>query len=126
MLTGGEPMLRPQIIKHTVRMIRKETDAPIYLYTAKVDNIPLVLEILNMIDGITITLHDNGDVQPFLLLNQAMAREYCNNIVKSFRLNVFKNITLHHVDLANWIVKDNIEWIKNCQLPDGEVLMKLV
>jgi hypothetical protein len=29
------------------------------------------------------------------------------------------------VDTTNWIVKDNMRWIKNCPLPDDEVFLKL-
>lgn len=33
MLTGGEPMLYPEIIREAIAAIRRQTNVPIYLYT---------------------------------------------------------------------------------------------
>ena len=73
MLTGGEPMLKPELIKKVVTDIRKENYcAPIILYTAKVDDIVKTLEVLDAVDGITLTLHTRNDIQPFRKLNNVL------------------------------------------------------
>lgn len=89
MLTGGEPMLRPDVIRSAVSDIRAQTDAPVYLYTAMTHGLD---DILPIIDGLTLTIHEEeaGDVP-------------CSNA---------------------WKVKSNMHWIKDCPLPDGEVLMR--
>ena len=38
---------------------------PIYLYTAKTDDVLLLLELLDLLDGICVTLHDAADVFDF-------------------------------------------------------------
>ena len=47
---------------------------------------------------------------------------YCLGI-GSMRLNIFKGVEVGKLEL-DWIVKDNIVWIKDCPLPEGETLMK--
>lgn len=123
MLTGGEPMLRPEKVKEAVRRIRRETDAPIILYTALTVDKETLSQIIGQIDGITVTLHDNSDVKPFLEFDDYHVGTRGRS--KSYRLNVFSGI---EIDLGNvkgkWKVKSDIEWIKNCPLPEGEVLMR--
>lgn len=126
-LTGGEPMLRPQLIKSMVRLIRFDTNAPIYVYTAKVDDLHDALSVLNKLDGMTVTLHEQSDVKPFLLFNDAVLdlnNQYGEFWNKSLRLNVFKGIKFG-ADLSLWDVKKEVEWIKNCPLPEDEVFMRL-
>jgi len=120
-LTGGEPMLKPAFVIGTALKIRSKTNAKIYMYTANVDDVVDVLAVLFHIDGVTVTLHEQNDVLSFWYLNKILLKY---NIIKSFRLNVFKGISLHDVDLSLWNVKTDIEWIKNCPLPKGEVFKK--
>lgn len=116
MLTGGEPMLHPEMVRTAVAAIRAQTNAPIYLYTAMVDGLDDLLPIL---DGVTVTLHDRADVAPF----EQFVRSARNLQGKSLRLNVFEEAgTVTCPD--GWQVKDHIQWIPNCPLPDGEVLMR--
>ena len=123
-LTGGEPMLNPNHVVYLIHNIRKETrgGTPIYLYTAKVDNVQGVLSVLYFLDGMTVTVHEEKDWDYVSRLNMLLP----NNCRKSLRLNVFKDANLHSYDqFVKWKVKDSIEWIKNCPLPTSEVLMKL-
>ena len=120
MLTGGEPMLRPKYVVDIVDLIRIENpDAKIILYTAKTDNPWALLDILDMIDGLTITLHNQDDVLPWIYFD-AIAR----TVGKSLRLNVFNSIVVPD-NIEDWQIKDNIEWIEDCPLPDDEVFMRL-
>jgi hypothetical protein len=41
------------------------------------------------------------------------------------RLNVFKGVDLTGVDVTHWKVRTDIEWVKDCPLPEGEVFMRL-
>lgn len=126
MLTGGEPMLRPQLIVKAATEIRKQTQAPIYLYTAKVDNLLNVLHVLKHIDGLTLTLHDQRDVWKFIPLNHVLLNTSLPSTKgKSYRLNIFKGVdTPEDIDLNNWEVKDDIERIKDCPLPEDEVFRR--
>lgn len=121
LLTGGEPMLDYKLVYQTIKKIRKENSkAKIYMYTAKVDNLEESFNILNMIDGITVTLHEESDVPSFLKFENY---NYQHN--KSLRLNIFKGVSLNGLEFKNWKIKDNIKWIRNCPLPKDEVFMRL-
>ena len=47
MLTGGEPMLHPEIIQAAVADIRSQTNAPIYLYTAQPAELDALMPLLD-------------------------------------------------------------------------------
>jgi organic radical activating enzyme len=132
MLTGGEPMLDPVYVLEVIHKIKEKTDVPIIVYTAKIDNIDDVINVLDKADGLTITLHEQEDVEPFLNLHDKL--KYLNTSHKSLRLNVFHNVYMegfHNVymegilNFPNYIIKQNIEWIKNCPLPENEVFYRL-
>jgi len=119
MLTGGEPMLHPEIIVRAIGAITLQTSTPIILYTALLTNKVLLGRILDVIEGITVTLHTAEDVAPFLDFD----RYYAGQESKSYRLNIFRGVG--HVQCSpRWKVKDDITWIKDCPLPPGETLMR--
>jgi hypothetical protein len=119
-LTGGEPTLRPSLILEVVRHIREQNSkAKIYLYSANFDLIPFQLA-WPLVDGFTMTIHEQEDVHDFEQLDSIINEE--ND--KSLRLNIFDGITMGDVSTDKWIVKDGIEWIKDCPLPQDEVFMK--
>jgi len=121
MLTGGEPMLSPTVVKSVAKCTREQNpEAFIALYTAKIDKIADVLSVLECIDGLTVTLHTQADVDPFLALAEAV-RGY----KKSFRVNIFKGVVFHKADIGGWTVKTGIEWIDDCPLPAGEEFKRL-
>ena len=123
LLTGGEPMLKPDLVEIVIKMIRLENPkAKIYMYTAKIDTVHIHY-ILKLIDGLTLTLHNQKDVKPFMDL---YLHHYPVRKRLSLRLNVFKEVKLPpYLELKDWNVKDNMVWEIGCPLPDGEVLMKL-
>jgi len=120
MLTGGEPMLRPNIVYGIIEEIRTQTKAPIYLYTALLKDRKALGNILDQIDGVTVTLHTQEDVATFMEFDNY----YVGRPKMSYRLNIFKGVG-PVVCLPRWNVKDDIVWIKDCPLPDGETLMRL-
>jgi hypothetical protein len=124
MLTGGEPMLVPNLVKGVITDIRKQTIAPIYVYTANVTNIPEALSILELANGLTITLHTDQDVINFLQFEYTRRRYWCDSS-KSLRLNVFERLTLLPAKIRDYKIKDNMRWIKDCPLPTDEVFMRL-
>lgn len=125
LLTGGEPMLKPELVINTIKKIRKENSTTkIYMYTAQVYKDVRIFNILHLLDGITITLHEQSDAYKFLWFNSILNN--CFNLKnKSLRLNIFKNVDFPTFNLKNWKIKDNMIWDKNCPLPEYEVLMKL-
>jgi hypothetical protein len=123
MLTGGEPMLKPALVMHIANAIRIENpSARIILYTAMSPSILFV--VLRLIDGVTITLHEQKDVPPFINL-VSFLKKYGNYEGKSLRLNIFKGVDITNVDTSLFKVKSGIEWIKDCPLPEDEVFMRL-
>ncbi len=124
-LTGGEPMLYPHALEYIIKSIRRENSkAKIFMYTAKVDNED-IYKILPMIDGLTLTIHNQSDVLDYKVTEEIIncCQDFYEN--KSFRLNIFKNIKLDKKPSFIWKVKDNIEWMKDCPLPKDEVFMRI-
>ncbi len=122
MLTGGEPLLQPELIKKVATEIRAVTDTPIYVYTAKCDDSAAMIDVLKHVDGITLTLHTRKDAPIFREFNAALKES--GLLGKSLRLNVFRGISIGDTDLAGWRVKTDIRWIKDCPLPTDEVFMR--
>jgi len=130
MLTGGEPMLHPDLINKAIDEIREKNPwAKLILYTADLSDPWLVAAILNGgLDGITITLHEQKDLGPF----SAFLKELRDHpfwlkgdyTPKTLRLNVFKGIKGVAEKIRGWNIKRDIEWIKDCSLPEGETFMR--
>lgn len=123
-LTGGEPMMHPDRLLEMLYVIATCSDAEIYVYTAKIDDLLAVVGILHACDGLTVTLHEQEDVKAFLKLN-AFVNTF-NMLEKSLRLNVFEGVKLPipPYEMEMWKVKKDIKWIKDCPLPEGETLMR--
>lgn len=122
LLTGGEPMLYPDHIERVVGVLREQTVAPIYLYTAKIDDTFAAMKILEIIDGITITLHEYKDGVYFRAFKNFLPIYFED---KSLRLNVFKGAGDYGVFWNTpWKIKEDMEWIKDSPLPEGESLKR--
>lgn len=120
MITGGEPMLYPEAVIDLIDQIREENKtAKLILYTTKLVEV-IECDLDYELDGLTITLHDQKDADKFVQTERAIVL----NSKCVARLNIFKGITIPQLR-NKWIIKDNIEWIKNCPLPEGEVFMRL-
>ena len=118
MITGGEPLLFPEKLKELINCIRRDTHRPIYVYTAKMDDIQLFKNILYLTDGMTLTLHDAKDVKDFLALCEELY--YLDIGGKSMRLNVFNETEMRESLIPYYWDYKYIDWIKDCPLPDGE------
>lgn len=126
MLTGGEPMLDPQLVHQTIRDIRAQNEtAKLFMYTARVLPVHELGIVLHNLDGVTVTLHEQKDVEPFLRFAHYAALWKLQK-GRTLRVNVFKPIVLREVpDLRHWIVKAGMEWIVDCPLPGEEVFMRI-
>ena len=120
MITGGEPMMLPARLTRAIESIRRLTLTPIVVYTAKVDDWRATNWILDIVDGLTVTLHNQDDVVPFMVFHTFMNRY---KQPKSLRLNVMEGVELPKpLKLGGlWQVKEDIKWQKHCPLPEDEV-----
>lgn len=131
-ITGGEPLLHRIKLLDLVSLIRNETTAPIILYTALLDNPEFIIQLLymNMIDGLTITLHENEDKFPLFTFLGVLMSSFPFTQEKTLRINIFEEVELSLLEKAMLLqspfkIKSGIRWITNCSLPNDEVLMRL-
>lgn len=127
-LTGGELLLDPlRVYSFLMAKALAEDKTPTYLYTAYACDFEMFFLILRHLDGITFTIHDQEDVNNFLRLNFYLApmRRYIQDNNKSMRLHIFKEVKISLVNPTFWKIKDNIEWIPNCPLPEDEVIRQI-
>ena len=129
LLTGGEPMLDPDAVIDMVAKIRKQTASPIIMYTADVRDIDATMRVISMIDGITVTLHDQCDVEPFLAFHERLM-ETKFFWGKTLRVNVFRGVEFTNPsyrtsqDMQAWHAKKDIVWVKDCPLPENETFKR--
>ena len=124
LITGGEPMLYPHLVKHVCQLARAQNyKIKIIVYTAKTRFIYELLGMLSetFIDGITFTCHDQQDAD-----NLARREIWVKN-TSMLRLNVFEGIVLEKDNPIwnNFDIHTGYKWIKNCTLPQGETLGRI-
>ncbi len=125
LITGGEPysMISSKKVTSLMDYLKYVDIYPkrkIYLYTAESW---ALIHWWKYFDGFTLTLHHDTDIKDFLRVGKEISALQES---KSLRLNIFKGINLPKgLDLSKWVVKENIEWIKDCPLPENEVFMRL-
>ena len=128
-ITGGEPLLYADELHDIVGELWEYFDTKFYLYTADAYGIIVDWRLMQWFDGITLTLHDAKDVFEFSLLNDFLYIMHSRGKLKkdfSLRLNSFvKDELLEGECLDMWDVRHEMEWKKDCPLPDGEVFMRL-
>lgn len=130
LITGGEPMLFPQKLIDLCIDIRSNSKAKLILYTAKTNQLMMLMIIMHYVDGLTVTIHEDSDIQSFINFNNSL-RVYLreHNMTKKLRLNVFSgdfsSTALENEDLSIWNVDMNRQWIKDAPLPENEELFEL-
>jgi hypothetical protein len=127
MLTGGEPLgVSYMNLVRLFEEIQVQTTSPIILYTAKAEPAwELIPMLSHHLSGVTLTLHEQSDVIAFGRHQSRWETHFGPAFVnKRMRLNIFKGLKYQGLDLGKWVVKDEIEWIKDCPLPEDEVFMK--
>jgi hypothetical protein len=120
MLTGGEPLLHPEIIARAMEMIRGQTDSPVYLYTSKIDDVGEVVSALGLMDGITVTIHNQNDAGLFKTLDDGIPI----TPVKSLRANVFPGAMVNERDFPRWKFKEK-RWRQPDEFPQDEDFFRL-
>lgn len=123
MFTGGEPLLFPTKLIQSITNLKIIIDKSpkVYVYTS-ICHPYVFLKVLEKCDGITLTLHDETDVDLFYLLDSCLKDDPTRES-KSLRLNIFKGVEVTP-KYSGWIIKSEMEWIKNCPLPNDEVFMR--
>ena len=131
LITGGEPLLYYQQLIGCIQAMRVVTRAKIYVYTAMTvykRTFKPIYSVIKYVDGITLTLHTQEDVDNFkqvlysITASNKIAEAFAG---KSLRLNIFEGLDVSGLDLSDWIVKDNMVWIKDCPLPDDEEFRRI-
>lgn len=126
-LTGGEPMLVPELVKEVALELRARSikGRQIYLYTAQFN--PAIEELLTYLDGIHYTIHwptTEQDIEEF--------RRYQDLIAhvpdKSYRLYIDSRVNLAVTIRPDLFVRVECKpWLaeEECPLPPGESLFYL-
>lgn len=127
LLTGGEPMLEPELVRRVIREIRQQTDAPVYMYTAWLKDPLAFMDVLRLLDGICVSLHTQEDVWPFIVTDTLLFLNWEEYENKNLRLKIFEGIPKMATELdpnRRWQI-ERVQWIRNCPLPENEVFMRL-
>lgn len=124
-LTGGEPMLNVRLLINLISKIRQlNPTAEIIVYTALYkNNLAELLTITYLVDGLTLTIHERSDVYPFMSFDNLL--DLTRMPKRKLRLNVFKQASDGKLVFPRWQIKDNIEWIEDCPLPENETIFEL-
>jgi len=123
--TGGEPMLNPDFLMGVIdgaRTIRP--GATLYLQTAKVDEYYKAAQVLDRLNGMTVTLHESADINHLVMFNKFIPDSFRRD--KSLRVSVSSKMIkeswwdykkLNH--LQGWEIKF-FEFEDECPVPEGE------
>ena len=117
-ITGGEPMLYPDKLIEIIRILRKNGNKRILLYTAWPYPKEDFLRVLKELDGVTLTLHAHTD--RYMFLDNGYDKMKFPG--KEMRLKAFsvKNFNVE----GDWKVIPT-KWISDCPMPPEEDLFVL-
>lgn len=127
-LTGGEPMLDIPLLIRTISEIRKQSPTTkIYLYTAKLNCINSTLNILDLIDGITITIYNMTDEVNFFNFDCLIGRTKPDFYkIKSLIVQAFDPFYIPEYVMREKLWKCKIkEKLEICPLPENEVFKRI-
>ena len=140
LLTGGEPMLHPNIVLEVVKRIREHnTEAKIFMYTANVvedyREQHEFVSLLQTIDGATVTCHTPEEVIELSWMVKLFQERLYKG--KSLKANLFPKAVICEEepqklldaiktieDNPNWNVKYK-SWVTKKHLPKDEEFMRL-
>jgi len=129
MITGGEPMLRPHLVKQIVFSMKKwnsrwRKDIKVYLYSAMYTH--HLGEVMPFIDGLQYTLHTSTDMDMYRFYELQRELSRYKYSVRSFRLYIRQNITdMINIRPSLWNRVEVKPWIVDCPLPSDEELFVL-
>ena len=129
LITGGEPMLIPMKVRNFIKLLREGKDykGKIYLYTALYEKHlnKYYEEILDMINGLHFTVHNEATDKEIMQLKQ-LSESYLPLDDKSCRLAIdsrlYDKYDFSNIDFSPWSVVRKLKWLVNCPLPEKEKL----
>lgn len=134
MITGGEPLLKPEATEAILDVLRRNNpDASFYLYTAWCPSgHNAVLEsILGKLDGIQYTLHTNSremDIERFARMQILIGGRRWGGDAGPFSARLYIVPGMWQSFELRPDYWDRIEkkpWVEDCPLPEGETLFTL-
>lgn len=133
-ITGGEPLLRPDMVLADIQTIRKDCpNSKLYLYTALYTH--RLEEIVNACDGVHFTLHEHATdthIEGFYRFQEIV--QLVHGKGKSFRLYIDPRVTLpvtilpwlwKRVEIKTWLTEEELLKTQPDGLPNGETLFIL-
>ena len=144
MITGGEPLASIKKVRSLISLIQSIKtvqaaqgikDCKFYVYTATRHS-NLLKKIIPHVDGIVYTPHVYPELNVLLDFTNYIYRCIINKDMKnkSFRLCLFPEMSQAFVTVASnmerrrvqsvWNIK-NIEWVKDCPVPEGEEFRRI-
>jgi len=90
------------------------------VYTAMTSHITTFREILSIVDGVTLTLHEKKDVSNYARLCLTLTGPELEG--KSMRLNIFEGID--PVAVPDYWQTKTMTWTKDCPVPSNEDFMR--
>lgn len=128
-ITGGEPMVIPEeISKFIINVAGAGYRGSIFLYTAYLRiNSDLHKDIVDMVDGITYTLHAeslDGDIKNLKRLSsyrRLADSDFSSRLIIDSRL--YDRYDFSNIDLTNWDVIRKLQWKDKCEPAEHEELL---
>lgn len=124
-ITGGEPMLKPDILLRFIKALRKQNKhRRVYLYTAclTLDDYRKILEHL---DGVTVTLHAEAtdeDIRNLKYMSENLYEEHLD--MRLFvDTRVYEKYDLSNIHMETWDVVRKLEWKEKCDPAENEDLL---
>lgn len=126
-ITGGEPFLRPKNLLDFIRRLKKvNRRCKVYIYTACL-YLDVYDRILNLVDGITVTLHAEAtdeDIRDLKYMSEHLWGEMID--MRLFiDTRVYDRYNLRNIKMETWDVVRKLEWKEVCDLADNEELLYL-
>ena len=134
MITGGEPLLRPEDTEAILDvLIKNNPDAKFYLYTAwcPSGHIAVLKSLLNKLDGIQYTLHTDSsdlDLERFGRIQNLIGTRRWGGYPSPFSARLYIVPGMWQSFELRPDYWDRIEkkpWVEDCPLPEGETLFTL-
>lgn len=128
-LTGGEPMLNPDVCTQLIEVLRNQGwQGKVILYTASYDGSEAAQRLIKACNGITYTLHNElsqKDREEFEALTEFIGyfdSEFTTRVNVDSRLFADARIPRNSIS-HYWDDIVSKEWVNDCPVPDNEELL---
>lgn len=109
---GGEPMQCVNVMKYAIEIIRlSNPNAKLIMYTSYNRSPIEIFHMLDLLDGVAITIHNQSDVEPFLKLVELLETtgRMSKGYSKILKVDVCKGVNLKSVP-DGWVAKSNVDF----------------